>query len=78
MSLRNETDEVIIHVVTNDIPDNIKYLTNAPPPKKNLKLVRKTSRKLKLCFFSIICRTYSKNIDGKIKEVNSHLENYPE
>ena len=30
----------------------------------------------KLCFFSVICRTNSKDINGMINETNSHLENY--
>ena len=45
-----------------------------------MKLVRETSKKTKLCFSSIIKdryqRTDIKDIDEKIKEVDSHFENY--
>ena len=41
-----------------------------------MKLVRETSKKTKLCFSSITCRTDIKDIDEKIKEVDSHFENY--
>ena len=41
-----------------------------------MKLVREISKNTKLCFSSDICRTDIKDIDEKIKEINSHLENH--
>ena len=41
-----------------------------------VKLVRETYKNTKLYFSLIICRTDIKDIDGNIKEVNSHIENY--
>lgn len=72
-SLRKALDGIIIHAGTNDITNNVNYLSNV---KKIVKLVRETPKDTKLCFSSIICRTDIKNIDGKVHEINSHLENY--
>lgn len=38
-------------------------------------VLRETSKKAKLYFSSIVCSTDIKDIDEKIKEVNSHLKN---
>ena len=52
--------------------NNSNYLFNV---KNVVKLVLETSKGTKLCFSSTICRIDIKDIDGKINEVNSHLEN---
>ena len=36
----------------------------------------KTSKDIKICSSSIICRTDIKHIDGKINKTISHLKNY--
>lgn len=41
-----------------------------------MKLVLETYENTKLYFSLIICRTDINDIDGNIKEVNSHIENY--
>ena len=59
--------------MVNGIEDRHRELSNI---KKIIKLVCETSKDTKLCFSSIICTTDIKDIDGKINETNSHLENY--
>ena len=71
--LRKAPGKIIIHAGTNDITNNVNYLSNV---KKIVKLVRETSKGTKLCFSCNICRTEIKDIDGRINEANSHLESY--
>ena len=52
--------------------NNSNYLFNV---KNVVKLLLETSKGTKLCFSSTIYRIDIKDVDGRINEINSHLEN---
>ena len=72
-TLRKEPDQILIHAGTNDIANDQNYLKNV---KKIVKLVRETCKNTKLCFSSLICRTDAEDLNEKVMQTNTNLENY--
>ena len=70
---RKASEEIIIHLEVNKLTNHVNYLSNLT---KIVRLVHEKWKNTKLCFSSIICRANVKDIDAKINESNSHLENY--
>ena len=64
---------LIVHAGTNDLVNGTNLLNQA---KKIVKQVKKVSQNTKNFFSSIIIRKDRKNVDKKVSQVNSYLQNY--
>ena len=71
--IKGKPDDLIVHVETNDIANNINLLNNV---KKVLRKVSKDSPSAQLAFSSIIVRKDKKNLEKNIIETNARLKNY--
>ena len=71
--IKEKPDDLIVHVETNDIANNVNLLSNV---KKIFREVSKDSSSTHLTFFSIIVRKGKKNLEKNIVETNVHLKNY--
>ena len=66
--IKGKPDDLIVHVETNDIANNINLLNNV---KKVLRKVSKDSPSAQLAFSSIIVRKDKKNLEKNIIETNA-------
>ena len=71
--VKTKPDCLIVHAGTNDLVNGTNLLNQA---KKIVKQVKKVSQNTKNFFSSIIIRKDRKNVDKKVSQVNSFLQNY--
>ena len=71
--IKGKPDDLIAHVETNDIANNVNLLNNV---KKIFRKASKDSPSTQLPFSSIIVRKDKKNLEKNIIETNARLKNY--
>ena len=73
--INEKPDDVIVHVGTNDITNNVNLLTDI---KKIFNKVSKELPSISIAFSSIINRKYKTNIQETITVTNARLKNFSE
>ena len=71
--IKEQPDDLIVHVRTNDLTNNINLLTNV---KKIFNKVSKESPSTSTAFSSIINRKDKANIQKTLADTNAHLKNF--
>ena len=71
--IKEQPDDLIVHVGTNDLTNNINLLTNV---KKIFNKVSKESPSTSIAFSSIINRKDKANIQKTLADTNAHLKNF--
>ena len=71
--IKGKPDDLIVHVGTNDIANNVNLLNNV---KKIFRKVSKDYPSTQLAFSSIIIRKDKENLEKKTIETNARLKNY--
>ena len=71
--IKEQPDDLIVHVGTNDLTNNINLLTNV---KKIFNKVSKESPSTSTAFSSIINRKDKANIQKTLADTNAHLKNF--
>ena len=71
--IKEQPDDLIVHVRTNDLTNNINLLTNV---KKIFNKVSKESPSTSIAFSSIINRKDKANIQKTLADTNAHLKNF--
>ena len=71
--IKGKPDDLIVHVGTNDIANNVNLLNNV---KKIFRKVSKDYPSTQLAFSSIIVRKDKENLEKKTIETNARLKNY--
>ena len=71
--IKEQPDDLIVHVGTNDLTNNINLLTNV---KKIFNKVSKESPSTSISFSSIINRKDKANIQKTLADTNAYLKNF--
>ena len=71
--IKEHPDDLIVHVGTNDLTNNVNLLTNV---KKIFNKVSKESLSTSIAFSSIINCKDKTNIQKTLTDTNSHLKNF--
>ena len=71
--IKEQPDDLIVHVGTNDLTNNVKLLTNV---KKIFNEVSKESPSTSIAFSSIINRKDKTNIQKTLTDTNARLKNF--
>ena len=71
--IKEQPDDLIVHVGTNDLTNNVKLLTNV---KKIFDKVSKESPSTSIAFSSIINRKDKTNIQKTLTDTNARLKNF--
>ena len=72
-TIRKKPDDIIIHVGTNDITNNVNTVENL---RKIVNMILEESPGTKTCISSVTKRTDKKGLETKIKNLNIKLKNF--